>query len=67
MWRMPCMLGGLCALRRLGVRYKRMWIFWVSIALLITLPPAASVMLTLLGFLSALRKPMNAGEDGERI
>ena len=66
MWRMPCMLGGLCALRRLGARFRRMWIFWVSIALLITLPLAAGVMLTLLGFMAALRKPMNAGEDGER-
>lgn len=66
MWRMPCMLGGLCATRRLGVRLRRMWIFWVSIALLVTLPLAAGVMLTLLGFMAALRKPMNAGEDGER-
>jgi len=66
MWRMPCMLGGLCAARRLGARFRRMWIFWVSIALLVTLPLAAGVMLTLLGFMAALRKPMNAGEDGER-
>ena len=66
MWRMPCMLGGLCAMRRLGAQFKRMWIFWVSIALLITLPPAGSVMLTLLGFLSALRKPTNADENGGR-
>ena len=60
------MLGGLCAMRRLGARFKRMWIFWVSIALLITLPPAGGFLLTMLGFLSGLRKPMNAGEDGER-
>ena len=66
MWRMPCMLGGLCAVRRLGARFGRMWIFWASIALLFTLPPAAGFMLTMLGFLSGLRKPMNAGEDGER-
>ncbi len=67
MWRMPCMLGGLCTVRRLGVQFGRKWLFWAAIVLLVLLPTAASVMLTLLGFLSALRKPMNAGEDGKRI
>ena len=66
MWRMPCMLGGLCAVRRLGARFGRMWIFWVTIALLVTLPPTTGVILALLGFISGLQRPMNAGEDGER-
>ena len=66
MWRMPCMLGGLCTTRRLGAQFWRKWIFWAAIVLLVLMPPAAGVMLTMLGFISGLRKPMNAGEDVER-
>jgi len=66
MWRMPCMLGGLCTVRRLGSRFGRNGIFWITIILLILLPPATGVVLTLLGFLSALRNPTNAKENGGR-
>ena len=66
LWRMPCMLGGLCALRRIALRAGRKWIFWVAIAMLVTLPMFAWMILAVIGMMSAMRKPANAGEDGIR-
>ena len=66
LWRMPCMLGGLCAVRRLGFLSGRNWVFWAAVVMLILLPPATGMVLSLLGLLAALRKPKNVGEDGER-
>ncbi len=66
MWRMPCMLGGLCAVRRIGLLTGRKWLFWAAIVLLVLLPTAMSMILSLIGLMSALRKPMNVGEDGKR-
>lgn len=66
LWRMPCMLGGLCAVRRLGLRMNRNWIFGAAIVMLILLPPATGMLLSLLGLVSAMQKRMNVGEDGER-
>lgn len=66
LWRMPCMLGGLCTVRRLGLKTGRKWVFWVAIGMLIVLPPATGMLLSLLGLLSAMKRPTNVGEDGER-
>ena len=66
LWKMPCMLGGLSAIRRLGQLTGRTWILWAAVVLLILLPPATCMLLAILGMLSALRKPKNVGEDGER-
>ena len=66
MWRMPCMLGGLCAVRRIGLLTGRKWLFWAAIVLLVLMPTAMSMILSLIGLMSALRKPMNVGEDGKR-
>lgn len=66
LWRMPCMLGGLSTVLRLGRLTGRTWIFWAAIILLILLPPATGMLLAMLGMLSAMRKPMNVGEDGKR-
>lgn len=66
MWRLPCTLGGLCAVRRIGLLTGRNWIFWIAVGFLVLLPPAAGMGLSLIGLLSALRKPMNVGEDGKR-
>ncbi len=60
------MLGGLCALRRIALCAGRKWIFWVAIAMLVTLPMFAWMILAVIGMMSAMRKPANAGEDGIR-
>lgn len=67
MWRLPCSLAGLCAVRRIAVRAGRGWVFWIVCAGTVLLPSIASMLLTLLGMLSSLRNPWNAGEDGKRI
>ena len=64
MWRMPCALGGLCAVRRASLKLKKGWIFWCACAALVVLPSIASMILMLLGMLSSLRKPQ-ANENGE--
>ena len=66
LWRMPCTLAGLCAVRRLGLRAGRGWILWLAVGALVLLPPAAILILTVLGLLSSLRKQTNVGEDGVR-
>lgn len=66
LWQMPCMLGGLSAVRRLGWLTGRPWILWAAVVLLIILTPATCMILAILGMLSALRKPKNVGEDGKR-
>ena len=66
MWRMPCMLGGLCTVRRLSLLSGRKWLFWAGVVLFVLLPTAMSMVLSLIGLMSALRKPMNVGEDGRR-
>ena len=67
LWRMPCMLGGLSTTRRIGIRAGKKWFFWVTVGLLVVMPPIMGMMLSLLGLLSALRKPTNVGEDGKQI
>lgn len=66
LWRMPCMLGGLSAVRRLGQLTGKKWTLWAAIVFLIILPPVMGMILALLGMTAAMRKPMNVGEDGER-
>lgn len=66
LWRMPCMLGGLCTVRRIALLTGRKWIFWITVGILVLLPPAVGMVLALIGLLSALRKPMNVGGDGKR-
>jgi hypothetical protein len=64
LWRMPCALAGLCTVRKLGIRARKGWIFWIAVAMLLTLPPAALLILTVLGMLSSLR---SFKRDGERM
>lgn len=66
LWRLPCMLGGLCAVRRIALLTGRKWIFWIAVGLLVLLLPAVGIGLAVIGLLAALRKPMNVGEDGKR-
>ena len=66
LWRMPCTLAGLCTVRSIGLRLKKGWIFWIAIAMLVTLPMFAWMALAVIGMMSALRRPSNAGEDGIR-
>ena len=66
LWRMPCLLAGLCTVRFLALQTGKKWIFWIAVAGLILLPTAGWMVLALIGALSALRKPMNVGEDGIR-
>ena len=66
LWRLPCMLAGLCALRRFGVVSGRKWPFRFAIVLLILLPPIMGMLLSIIGMLASLRKPKNVEEDGGR-
>ena len=66
LWRMPCTLAGLCTVRSIGLRLGKSWIFWIAIAMLVTLPMFAWMILAVIGMMSALRRPSNAGEDGIR-
>lgn len=66
LWRMPCALAGLCAVRALAERFRRNWVFWLTVALLFLLPSVTLMLLSLLGALASLRKSMTIGEDGVR-
>lgn len=66
MWRLPCSLAGLCAVRRLALRAGRGWAFWLICAATLLLPTIAGLLLTMLGMLSSLRKSIDVGEDGRR-
>lgn len=66
LWRMPCMLAGLCTVRYLGSVSGKKWVFWLAIGALLVLPPAMIVILAMIGVLASLRKPIDAGEDGIR-
>jgi len=66
MWRLPCSLAGLCAVRRLAKRAGRGWVFWIICAAAVLLPSIVGMLLTLLGMLSSLKTPWNVREDGER-
>lgn len=67
LWRMPCLLAGLCAVRRLGRRVGRGWIIWIAVGMLLILPYIAGIVLPMLGMMSSLRKPMNTGENGGQL
>lgn len=66
LWRMPCALAGLCAVRSLAVSAHKGWIFWIAFAMLLTLPPVALLILTVVGMLASLRQKSKVGEDGLR-
>ncbi len=66
MWRLPCSLAGLCAVRRLSQRAGSGWVFWIVCVATVLLPSFIGILLTLLGMLSSLRTPLNVGEDGKR-
>ena len=66
LWRMPCALAGVCAVRRIAERIGKTWIFWFAIGLLFLLPSITIMILSLLGALSSLRGHMHIGEDGVR-
>lgn len=67
LWRLPCMLAGLCTVRKIGVQLRRGWIMWIALGALMILPAIAGMLLTVLGMLSSLRKPMNTGENGGQL
>lgn len=67
LWRLPCMLAGLCTVRRIGVRIRRGWIMWIAIGALLMLPTVTGMVLSVLGMLSSLRKPLNTGENGGQL
>ena len=64
LWRLPCTLAGLCVLRYVGLQTHKNWIFWVAFAMLFASPTIAPILLSMIGTMSALRKPMNVGGDG---
>lgn len=66
LWRMPCALAGLCVVRKLGVASHRGWIFWIAIAMLLTLPPIALMILAVVGMFASWKPSMKNGEDGIR-
>ena len=67
LWRLPCMLAGLCAIRKIGTRSGRGWILWIAIGALLILPAITGIILTGIGILASVRKPMNTGENGGHL
>lgn len=66
LWRMPCALAGLSTVRKLAMLARKKWVFWVIVVLMVLLPTMTVLLLTAIGMLSSLRKPINVGEDGIR-
>ena len=67
LWRMPCMLAGLCAVRDAGLRMNRGWIILIAVGMLVMLPSVGGILLVVLGMLASLRKPLNTGKNGGRL
>ena len=65
LWRLPCMVAGLSVMRRLGQMTGRKWTFWLTVVLLVLLPPITGTLLAIVGMMASLRKPMNVGRGGE--
>ena len=66
LWRFPCGLAGLCAMRRLSLRVHKGWIFVIVCCAAAALPIMALPVLALIGTLTSLRKQTNVGEDGTK-
>ena len=66
LWRLPCMLAGLCVIRWLGLRFNRGWVFWIAVALLIITPPLTGMFLAVIGMYASIRRSMKVREDGVR-
>jgi hypothetical protein len=49
------------------VRIRRGWIMWIAIGALLMLPTVTGMVLSVLGMLSSLRKPLNTGENGGQL
>ena len=64
LWRLPCALAGLCAVRRLSMRAKKNWIFVIACCVLGGMPLMALPVIAILGLLASLRNRTNVGEDG---
>ena len=67
LWRFPCALAGLSAVRRLSLRAKKGWVFAIVCVGAATVPIAGLPMLAIIGMFASLRKRTNVGEDGTRI
>ena len=64
LWRFPCALAGLCAVRRLSLRVHKGWIFVIVCCVSAAVPIMSLPALALVGMLSSMRKRTNVGEDG---
>lgn len=67
LWRFPCALAGLCAIRRLSLRVHKGWIFAIACCIAAAIPMMSLPVLALLGMLSSMRKQTNVGEDGTKL
>ena len=67
LWRLPCMLAGLCAVRDIGLHMGRGWIVWIALGMLVMLPSVGGILLVVIGMLASLRKPLNTGKNGGQI
>lgn len=66
LWNMPCALAGLAGVRRLALRAKKGWIFFIVCAGLAMVPSFGLTLLAMLGMISSLRKPIDR-KDGQTL
>ena len=66
LWRLPCMLAGLCEIRWIGLRFNRRWIFRIVLVLLVLMPPFVGLFLAILGMYASIRRSTKVREDGVR-
>ena len=67
LWRMPCGLAGLCAMRALSIRVKKGWLFVIVCCASATMPLMALPLFAVIGMLASLRNRTNVGEDGTQL
>ena len=63
-WRLPCGLAGLSAVRRLSLRTHKTWIFIIICCAAFTLSTFGLTMLSLLGMIASIGNRMNDRKDG---
>lgn len=66
-WRLPCALAGLATVYGIATKLKKRWIFVIVCCGALTLPTFGLTMLSLIGMIASLRKPMNDGKDGTLV
>ena len=66
-WRLPCALAGLSAIRRVSLRTHKNWIFVIVCLSVLLLPSFWATALGLIGMIASLRMRTYDGKDGSML